>query len=377
MEKQIDIYLVRHAESCSNLLDNKITDTIPDTDTGKWEKYHRIIKNTEISNYNDERITSVQQKIKAKEDKLDEIMKIENGSLFAPSNTNINEIEKEIDRTGNEKLKAYYVKNLMPKYTWLFEPPLSIFGMLQSFQLRDKLEETHIDPTFIYSSSVMRTIMTAMISLCTIDTENPYTLFICPYINELQNWAGEIIDSDNQNKGNSPQEIKFKLEKFIEWFSSHGDNVYKLFLQFKGEPNTLKKITIKFPRLDFSLLEQYEQSDPDRFRISDTSKFKDIIKKQTAEFQTPKILVFTHGKFIKELTVIKVIPKNTSVTKCSLNVDTGLIMPDTITNWYNPDVSIRSRFTRKIPISLFTLNTCNSYPDKLMGMINSGFTWWW
>jgi hypothetical protein len=43
-KRDIDLYLVRHAESCSNLLDNKITDTFDDTDNGKWQKYHEKIK---------------------------------------------------------------------------------------------------------------------------------------------------------------------------------------------------------------------------------------------------------------------------------------------------------------------------------------------
>lgn len=262
----------------------------------------------------------------------------------------------------------------MPKYTWLFEPPLSIFGMLQSFQLREELQTRQtLQPTFICSSSVMRAIMTAMISLCTIDTENPYTLFICPYINELQNWAGEIIDSDNQNKGNSSLEIQFKLSNFIEWFRLYGVDVYKLFLQLKEHSNLTvsPKITINFPRLDFSLLEEYEKSDADNFRTSNTSQFKEIVISQISSSSSPssphQILVFTHGKFIKEMTLIKGILKNTSITKCSLTISDNTISD--VDNWYNPE-SIRFRFSQSLPKSLFTLNTCSSYPDKLMGMIN-------
>ena len=374
MASEIELYLVRHAESCSNLLDGKITDN-PDSQDGqyseKWNKYHEIIKKTEISNYHDKSITSLQEKIKQQDDKLDAIMSAE--GAFIPPQRDIKVIEQIIEKTQDKKLKAYYVKNIMPKYTWLFEPPLSIFGMLQSFQLREALKGNEsFRPTFICASSVMRTIMTAMISLCTIDTENPYTLFICPYINELQNWAGEIIDSDNQNKGNSSQEIQFKLRKFIEWFYLNGVNVYKLFLQLKERTNppVSPKITINFPRLDFTLLKEYEKSEPDNFRTSNTSQFKDIVISQISKSssQSHKILVFTHGKFIKEMTMIKGIPKNTSITKCRLTISDTTTISD-VQNWYNPE-SIRSSFSQSLPKSLFTLNTCSSYPDKLMGMIN-------
>lgn len=374
MASEIELYLVRHAESCSNLLDGKITDNPGSQDeqySEKWNKYHEIIKKTEISNYRDERLTSLQENIKQHDDKLDAIMSAE--GAFIPRQRDIKLLEQEIEKTQDKKLKAYYVKNIMPKYTWLFEPPLSIFGMLQSFQLRKALQEHNsFLPTFICASSVMRTIMTAMISLCTIDTENITTLFICPYINELQNWAGEIIDSDNQNKGNSSKEIQFKLSKFIEWFNLNGVDVYKLFLQLKEPTNhpVSPKITINFPRLDFSLLEKSEISDPANFRTSNTSQFKEIVISQLSQSPSQsnphKILVFTHGKFIKEMTFIKGIPKNTSITKCTLTNTTTI---SDVQNWYNPE-SIRSSFSQSLPISLFRLNTCSSYPDKLMGMIN-------
>ncbi len=372
MASEIELYLVRHAESCSNLLDGKITDNPGSQDeqySKKWNNYHEIIKKTEISNYHDKSITSLQEKIKQQDDKLDAIMSAEDA--FIPPKLDIKLLEQEIEKTNNGKLKAYYVKNLMPKYTWLFEPPLSIFGMLQSFQLREAPQKESIQPTFIYASSVMRTIMTAMFALSTVNTENRTTLFICPYINELQNWAGEIIDSDNQNRGNSSQEIQFKLRKFIEWFHLYGVDVYKLFLQIKGTTPIPENIIVNFPRLDFSLLEGSEQSDPADFRTSNTSKFKDIVRKQISQSPSQsnphKILVFTHGKFIKEMTSIKGIPKNTSITKCSLTISNNSISDST--NWYNPE-SIRSSFSQLLPKSLFRLNTCSSYPDKLMGMIN-------
>lgn len=375
MASEIELYLVRHAESCSNLLDGKITDNPGSQDeqySEKWNKYHEIIKKTEISNYRDERLTSLQEKIKQHDDKLDAIMSAE--GAFIPPQRDIKLLEKEIEKTNNEKLKAYYVKNLMPKYTWLFEPPLSIFGMLQSFQLREALQTREsLQPTFIYASSVMRTIMTAMFALSTVNTENRTTLFICPYINELQNWAGEIIDSDNQNRGNSSQEIQFKLSKFIEWFRLYGVDVYKLFLQIKGTTPIPEKITVNLPTLNFTLLEEYEKSDPNNFRTSNTSHFKEIVIIQISKSPSPspsqphQILVFTHGKFIKEMATIEGIPKNTSITKCSLTISNNTISD--VQNWYNPE-SIRHRFTQSLPKSLFTLNTCSSYPDKLMGMIN-------
>ena len=376
--ENIELYLVRHAESCSNLLDSNITDTYDDKT--KWSEYHTNIKNSEIDNYTNKKLTFVQEKIHEKELLLDEYMRQDGKSYTLPSGIkpdDIKGIERKIELTDDKQLKAYYVKNLMPKYTWLFEPPLSIFGMLQSFRLQQYLASDSISPDVIYSSSVVRTIMTAFLALCAIDTPNNNILFICPYINETQNWAGETIDCDNQNKANSSSEIRHKIGIFVKWFEVHGVDVYKLFLQITKLPHPVHTPDITFPQLNYSLLESYEKTDPDGFRISDKKKFKDLLlthlSSSSSSSSPPKILVFTHGKFIKEITSISVIPKNTSITKCSLNIsDEPVSVSDVNSSIYEPQ-SIRSLFeSGSLPDSLYSsLNTCNSNPPNLMGLINS------
>ena len=128
----IDIYLVRHAESCSNLLDNKITDTIPDTDTDtdndndndKWNKYNRIIKNTEIKNYTDETIASINRRIKTKEKELEELKK-----KVITTDTTANTITAETNHEKDELIKEAKILGIKGSH---------LFGLQK---LKDEIEK--------------------------------------------------------------------------------------------------------------------------------------------------------------------------------------------------------------------------------------------
>jgi hypothetical protein len=312
----IDIYLVRHAESCLNLLDNN--------------REHKKIWREYISN-----------------------IKEEYKRLRKPSSS--------------------------------YEPPLSVFGILQSFILRDYLHSHPINYDKVISSSLMRSIMTAMVTLSTINTPNTNVIHVIPYVKTFK--GGSNIEA------NTVSDLKIKIKEFLLWFSIYGSRIYNLFLTITTHHiyrnkddhtySPLSPIKFHFPKINYNLLKSYENTNTvhhdGRSHFSSEQMFKKYISKLPA---TTSLIVFTHKTFIMDMIDNKYIPDNTSITKVSLlreNIDNNQtkhhhhhhelyyvpepiredlkIVPDVdIDTCNNKNKPFKQRYTRKI--------TKNKYRNK-------------
>lgn len=288
MARLFDVYLVRHAESCSNVLDDKYNER--DDWVGEssdkpilrsWRKYISDNRDAELGFYNTN--PGISRLITHKNTLLDTIIgdAVDELSKFKSSDKLLEYIKPENAEHSIRSAKAYYVKKFMPLYTWLFDPPLSLVGILQTFQLQEFL---HSPPEKIskfdmfITSSVIRTVITAMITLCTFDIANDHVLYIIPYINEHQNWSGELIDSDNQNRGNSAVEITYKIKQFTHWFLENGIRIFNLFLIRTYRPPVRDGAVIHFPKIDYTQLRIAEEKDPGGFRNSNIDKFNEYLR---------------------------------------------------------------------------------------------------
>jgi len=187
----------------------------------------------------------------------------------------------------------------------LHEPGLSLKGYIQSFMLRDHiLKKIKYDK--VICSPLLRTVVTALISLSTFDGEaNRNVVHIVPYLK---------FHSKKLSKVNDTDELKKKIHEFKLWFHTRGIHLYQLFRDLN--PRYPKNITtIHFPRVDYSALEDYEH----RFRENDyidvMRYFRDIISK----INVSSLLVFTHKRFIMKIqtfnSIYTAVPANTSITK--------------------------------------------------------------
>ena len=165
------IYWIRHAESCANLLENKIVDTY---DNPELSSAHSTLfaKHAKKSRYFDD-----DGNVKTSDDSYPENI----GSIL----TSISQSIKD---------KSVFSK---PIFTgadsrWLFHPPLSSVGIQQAKKLstRNKFKDVVNECNVFITSATVRTIMTAIYSL---DCIKNVTLYVVPYINEKMNEASDAI----------------------------------------------------------------------------------------------------------------------------------------------------------------------------------------
>ena len=165
----------------------------------------------------------------------------------------------------------------------LHEPVLSVTGYIQSFLLRQELPKIgHFDK--VICSPLVRTVLTSMISLATFNSEvNRSVIHIVPYVK----------------------------------FHTTGIHMYQLFRDL--HPISPKEVTaIHFPRIDFTLLEDYERSVRENERINVIQEFHNYISSDHSH--TSSWLVFTHKRFIMGMNRTLQVPKNTSITKLVVDV---------------------------------------------------------
>lgn len=190
----------------------------------------------------------------------------------------------------------------------LHEPVLSVTGYIQSFLLRQELPKIgHFDK--VICSPLVRTVLTSMISLATFNSEvNRSVIHIVPYIK---------FHTKKLSKINSAAELKEKIHGFKRWFHMTGIHMYQLFRDL--HPISPKEVTaIHFPRIDFTLLEDYERSVRENERINVIQEFQNYISSDHSH--TSSWLVFTHKRFIMGITRALQVPKNTSITKLVVDV---------------------------------------------------------
>jgi broad specificity phosphatase PhoE len=188
----------------------------------------------------------------------------------------------------------------------LHEPGLSLRGYIQSFLLRDYLPKS-VKYDKVICSPLVRTVITAMISLSTFNNEpNPAVIHIVPYLK---------FHTTKLSKVNSVTELKEKIHHFKVWFHKTGIHMYQLFRQM--HTNSPKHVTaIHFPRIDYSALEDYETRFRENERIDVIEKFKEFV----SNVNVASLLIFTHKGFIMNMKRTMQVPKNTSITKMIANV---------------------------------------------------------
>lgn len=201
------------------------------------------------------------------------------------------------------------------------DPLLSTTGILQCFMLREYLHSNPIKYDKVLSSSLMRTIITAMITLCSMDTPNTNVIHVIPFVKTIKNDTGRI-------QVNTVSDLKKKINRFKKWFyKSNMDN---------------KVTRFHFPRIDYQLLQKYE-NDASHHELSSKEQFDEYI----SHLSSTSLLVFTHKTFIMEMTHTDKAPKNTSVTLVSsYNNDDA-----SIRKYYNPK-PLRSSTNKRNPYTV-------------------------
>jgi len=190
----------------------------------------------------------------------------------------------------------------------LHEPVLSVTGYIQSFLLRQQLPKLG-NFNKVICSPLVRTVLTSMISLATFNSEvNRSVIHIVPYVK---------FHTKKLSKINSAAELKEKIHGFKSWFHMSGIHMYQLFRDL--HPISPKEVTsIHFPRIDFTLLEDYERSVRENERIDVIQEFQKYISSDHGHASS--WLVFTHKRFIMGMTRTLQVPKNTSITKLVVDV---------------------------------------------------------
>jgi phosphohistidine phosphatase SixA len=189
----------------------------------------------------------------------------------------------------------------------LHEPGLSLKGYIQSFLLRDYLPKS-IKYDKVICSPLVRTVITAMISLSTFNNEpNPAVIHIVPYIK---------FHNTKLSRVNNVTELKEKVHNFKVWFHKTGIHMYQLFSQ-KHTKSPKNVTAIHFPSIDYAALEDYEHQFRENERIHVIERFQEYISKLKG---VSTLLIFTHKRFIMNMNQTLKVPKNTSITKMIVDV---------------------------------------------------------
>lgn len=277
------IYWIRHAESCANLLENKIVDTYDNSEFSNahstlFDKYaneHRYFGDNGNVNQNDSSypknigsiLTSISQSIKDK-------------SVFSKP--------KGIFKGAESR--------------WLFHPPLSSVGIQQAKKLstRDEFKAVVNECDVFITSATVRTIMTAIYSL---DGIRKVTLYVVPYINEKMNEASEF-GLDFVNTGIPKDKIDEIIQCVIKYVTSAVPVKTEMEHQFKVGTITID--TGFYHSVE--PLPETETEDQEGVLIKNIATFKTSIIPQLCEYMndTPAvpdmtILAYSHGYVINNL----------------------------------------------------------------------------
>jgi hypothetical protein len=304
MSNQIIIRWVRHAESCANLLDKKITDKPKDEDKDKHNTFIDQLVKEEEETY---KIEPFRTYIVDTNSKLTSVI-----ATGVPENEAMVNTCRLVDENNCWKstaaahehgefakaAKAIYTREKMIKSSWIFTPTLSYVGTQQAIQLgREEKFKSIVDETNIITSATIRTIMTALLSL-----NHPHfidkqiKIIVVPFINEHENVAGEF-DLDNANRGIAPDKILAIVEHIKKWLNIN-ENI---------------SIDVEFYK---EMCEEYYTLNP---RISNIQHFRTYILPRLNTwtghiFKPMQILAYTHGYVIRKLlTNLIDIPPNVSI----------------------------------------------------------------
>ena len=280
------IYWTRHAESCANLLENKIVDKYDDV-TKQTQHSTLFAKHAEKSRY------------------FDEVGNVKASDGSYPKN--IGSILKSISKNIPDK-EAVFSNPIFKgaDSRWLFHPPLSSIGIQQAEKLnkQDAFTEVVKECNVFVTSATVRTIMTAIYSLNG-NGIREVTLYVVPYINEKMNEASEF-GLDFVNIGIP----KDKIDEIIKCVIRYVQSRVKTEVKTGVEPK--HKFSIGTITIDTSFYHNCETlpttitNNPDSVLASSIKTFKETIIPQLSKPTGVKvedmiILAYSHGYVINKL----------------------------------------------------------------------------
>lgn len=281
------IYWIRHAESCANLLENKIVDTYENPEFKTKHSDHFKQFASAPQNFDVDTETNF-LRIKDTDDLSDpQIRQIVSKNIDL-INKNTADCHKKIFTNG-------------PESRWLFHPPLSATGILQAQKLHAStvFEGVVKECNVFITSATVRTIMTAIYSL--LNYSKPITLYVVPCINEKLNEAS-CAGLDYVNIG-IPVD---KIDAIIEYIVQHID-ASKAVAKQAPHHHGIGNITID---ANFYFNNEFHPNNttvnPDQLLKTNIETFKSkIIPQLSIETHIPiaemAILAYSHGYVITDL----------------------------------------------------------------------------
>jgi hypothetical protein len=281
------IYWIRHAESCANLLENKIVDTYENAEFKTKHSDHFKQFASAPQNFDADATTNF-LRIKDTSDLRDPQIRQIISKNIELINKNTAVCHKKIFTSG-------------PESRWLFHPPLSATGILQAQKLHASavfegvVEECNV---FITSATV-RTIMTAIYSL--LKYSKPITLYVVPCINEKLNEAS-CAGLDYVNTGIPVDKIDAIINYIVQYIDAS-----KAVPSQTPHHHVIGNITIN---ANFYFNNEFHPNnttvDPDQLLKTNIETFKSkIIPQLSAETHIPiaemAILAYSHGYVINDL----------------------------------------------------------------------------
>ena len=279
---------VRHAESCSNLLEYHSTDKY--ANEKDFHKFIQHLNDDENEQMDDKQLpfrSYIHDYATKKLNKIKQFNqhKLEQLSLFERDYMSKSKwlLHPPLSFVGMTQAMKLFVRDVMPKSKWLFHPPLSFIGMMQAMKLGEDAQFIKIvqKKNVVITSATARTIMTAFLSLMNFDT----IIIVVPFINEHDNYAGEF-DLDHADRGIPPDIIDEIVLKIQTWCRT-----YTLMTkQIPIDTEFYKKSCVKYKHL--------------RPTLSNTQHFKNYILDDIRDYTNKtqmNILAYTHGFVITDL----------------------------------------------------------------------------
>lgn len=281
---------VRHAESCSNLLDNQSTDTYAKENESEFHQFIQHLNDEANKQMDDKKLpfhSYIHDYANKKLNKVKQFNqnKLEQSSLFERDYMSKSKwlLHPPLSFAGMTQAMKLFVRDVMPKSKWLLHPPLSYVGMMQAMKLGEDAQFIKMvqKKNVVITSATARTIMTAFLSLMNFDT----TIIVVPFINERDNYAGEF-DLDHTDRGIPPDIIDEIVIKIQTWCRTYT----RMMKQIPIDTEFYKNSCIKYEHL--------------RPTLSNTPHFKNYILDDIRDYTNKKqlnILAYSHGYVITDL----------------------------------------------------------------------------
>ncbi len=343
------IYWIRHAESCANLLENKIVDTYENAEFKTKHSDHFKQFASAPQNFEVDAATNLLRIKYTGDPQISQIL------------------SKNIDAINKNTVCHKKIFTSGPESRWLFHPPLSATGILQAQKL-------HASPVFqgvveecnvFITSATVRTIMTAIYSL--LNYSKPITLYVVPCINEKLNEAS-CAGLDYVNIG-IPVD---KIDAIIEYIVQHID-ASKAVASREPHLHGIGNITID---ANFYVINEFHPNNttdnPDQLLKTNIETFKSkIIHQLAVETRIPvvemSILAYTHGYLINDLLKLygsDYAAKNPYAPNVSMFMEKNNRMEVVVVDDKAPNGGV---FVRKHSLSFLDNDMRDSNPCELAG----------